>query len=76
MNNKYEGEDSSDEVCAERYRKLRRWMSSNVKEGWEEIERMGAVAAWMGWDHFDNYLDTLPECQYGLCSPPIEETHD
>lgn len=56
---------------AVRYKKLRRWMSSNVKEGWEEVERMGAVASWVGWDDFDAYLDALPECAVGLVSPPV-----
>lgn len=73
MKNKYEGEESSDEVCAARYRKLRRWMSSNVREGWQEVENLGAVAAWMSWEDFDNYLDSLPECTFGLCSFPAEE---
>ena len=73
MKNKYEGEESSDEVCAARYRKLRRWMSSNVREGWQEVERLGAVAAWASWEDFDDYLDSLPECTFGLCSLPVEE---
>lgn len=52
---------------AERYRKLRAWMSSNVKEGWQEVERLGAIAAYVNWDEFDKYLDELPECNVGLC---------
>jgi hypothetical protein len=64
---------------AMRYRKLRRWMSSNVQEGWEEVERCGAVAAWMSWDDMDEYLDALPECTFGLMSGPAKnqiETND
>lgn len=55
------------ETDAERYRKLRSWMSSNVKEGWQEVERLGAIAAYVNWDEFDKYLDELPECNVGLC---------
>jgi hypothetical protein len=52
---------------AERYAKLRRWMSSNVREGWTEVERLGALACYTSWDDFDAYLDELPECNVGLC---------
>jgi hypothetical protein len=55
---------------AERYKKLRRWMSSNVKEGWTEVENLGAIAAYMGWDEMDKALDGLPMCTVGLCSLP------
>lgn len=55
---------------ATRYKKLRNWMSSNVKEGWNVVCQPGAVAAWQGWDDFDEYLDSLPECDMGLCSKP------
>lgn len=51
---------------AARYHKLRGYMSSNVQEGWGEVERMGAVAAWMSWQDADAYLDALPECNVGL----------
>jgi len=51
---------------AARYHKLRGWMSSNVQEGWQEVERAGAVAAWMGWQEADAYIDALPECTVGL----------
>lgn len=51
----------------ERYRKLRRWMSSNVAEGWTEVERLAAIACYVDWDAFDQYLDDLPECNVGLC---------
>lgn len=53
---------------AARYRKLRRWMSSNVPEGWDEVEKLGAIACYMGWPDFDAALDTLPECNVGLCA--------
>ena len=52
---------------AERYRKLQRWMSSNVKEGWQEVESMGALCAYMSWGDMDRYLDELPDCNVGLC---------
>lgn len=52
---------------AERYRKLRRWMSSNVKEGWNEVEQLGAIGAYLDWDTFDAQLDSLPVCNVGLC---------
>jgi len=55
------------EPDALRYAKLRSWMSSNVKEGWQEVERLGAIAACVNWDEFDKYLDELPECNVGLC---------
>lgn len=51
---------------AERYRKLRRWMSGNVKESWQEVENMGALCAWESWDAMDEYLDSLSECNLGL----------
>jgi hypothetical protein len=50
-----------------RYRKLQLWMASNVKEGWLEIERMGAICANMSLEDMDHYLDSLPECTVGLC---------
>lgn len=55
-----------DKKDAERYRKLQGWMSSNVPEGWEKVEMMGGLCAWMSWDHMDMYLDSLPECNCGL----------
>ncbi|WP_338924322.1 hypothetical protein V0M98_32435 (plasmid) [Pseudomonas silesiensis] len=51
----------------DRYRKLQLWMASNVKEGWQEVERMGAVCANMSLEDMDQYLDGLPECSVGLC---------
>lgn len=57
---------------AERYRKLRRWMSSNVEEGWGKVKNLGAIACYVDWNAFDEYLDDLPECTVGLCSLPKE----
>lgn len=53
---------------ADRYTKLRRWMSSNVPEGWSKVEQLGAVAAWLSWADFDQMLDDLPECNVGQCA--------
>lgn len=52
---------------AERYRKLRRWMSSNVAEGWDEVTKLAAIAVYVSWDAFDAELDRLPVCNVGLC---------
>lgn len=52
---------------AARYRKLKEWMSSNVPEGWKEVENLGGIACHAGSDDFDAYLDSLPECNVGLC---------
>ena len=35
------------EKQAEHYRKLRGWMSNNVKEGWSVVEGLGAVVGGM-----------------------------
>lgn len=53
---------------AERYRKLRRWMSSNVAEGWTQVEQLAAIACYVSWDAFDESLDALPECNFGLAA--------
>lgn len=65
---------SANFVDAMRYRKLRNWMSSNVREGWSEVENLGGIACYVSWDEFDAYLDALPECNVGLCykRPPQE----
>ena len=62
------------ETDALRYRKLQRWMSSNVKEGWGVVEQLGAVAAWQGWDEMDQFLDSLEECNVGLCETKCDPT--
>jgi hypothetical protein len=46
-----------DQVDAERYRKLRAFMGRNQKASWDAIERLAAVACYVGVDHFDAYLD-------------------
>lgn len=55
---------------AARYAKLRRWMSINVDEGWRKIEMLGAIAAYMDMERFDEELDAMPECDVGLYTPP------
>ena len=67
--------DSVDIKNAQRYKKLQGWMGSNVEEGWDEVEKMGAICAWMGWDHMDLYLDYLDECNVGLCQRGENETN-
>lgn len=52
---------------AERYKKLRQWMSSGVQEGWGEVTQLGAIAQYLSWDDFDKQLDSLPACNLGLC---------
>lgn len=53
---------------AARYQKLQRYMGANVKEGgWDEVEKLGGVCAWMGFTDMDQYLDSMPECNAGLC---------
>lgn len=54
-----------------RYKKLRGWMSSNVPEGWNKVENLAAVAAYMSWETMDQELDALPECNLGLCAKPL-----
>lgn len=49
-------------------------MSSNVPEGWNEVERLGGIACYAGWDEFDAYLDALPECDVGLCYKRPEQS--
>jgi len=55
-----------DRTNASRYRKLRGWMSSNVQEGWQQVEQLAAIACYVDWDTFDLALDDLPECNVGL----------
>lgn len=67
---------SSVERDAERYRKLRGWMSSNVSEGWSKVEDLAAIACYMDWYHFDMVLDEMPECNVGLMykRPPVSQS--
>lgn len=57
---------TNDHNDAERYRKLRGWMSSNVKEGWCEVEKLAAIACYLSWDDFDANLDQMTDCNVGL----------
>ena len=59
---------------AERYRKLRRWMSSGIQVGWDEVAKLGAIATYLGWDDFDAELDRLPVCNIGLCEVQSERS--
>jgi hypothetical protein len=52
---------------AERYRKLQRWMASNVPEGWSIVEELGAITAYLSFEELDAQLDALPVCNVGLC---------
>lgn len=52
-----------------RLHKLLGWMSSGVKEGWDEVCRIGAVATYLGHPDALEYLDGLPECSAGLAAP-------
>ncbi|MNC14781.1 hypothetical protein D3C75_625690 [compost metagenome] len=63
-------------VCtdAERYRKLRGWMTAGVQEGWNEVEKLGAIGAYLSWDDFDSQLDSLPVCNVGLCEVLVERS--
>jgi len=58
---------TKNEQDALRYYKLRRYMGSNVEDGWKIVEQLGGVCAWLGFDNMDEYLDSLPECSVGMC---------
>ena len=60
---------------AERYRKLRGWMSSNVKEGWGRVTDLSAVFCYVSWQEGDSYLDNLPECNVGLMQKDAAIAH-
>lgn len=62
--NQYE----QDKLDAERYRRLREWMSTNVQEGWNEVSNLGAIGSYLTRDDFDGYLDGLGKCKVGLMS--------
>ncbi len=51
---------------AARYIKLRGWMSSNVEEGWEQVECLAAISCYIDFEAFDKHLDTMPDCNVGL----------
>jgi hypothetical protein len=46
-----------DAADAERYRKLRAYMGRNQEASWKAVERLAAVACYVGTDAFDEYLD-------------------
>jgi hypothetical protein len=46
--------------------KLLGYMGSNVKEGWDEVCRVGAVACYLSYPDALDYLDGLPVCNAGL----------
>jgi len=56
---------------AQRYEKLRRWMSTGVQEGWDEVTKLGAIGTYLDWDTFDSQLDGLPVCNVGLCEVQV-----
>jgi len=56
-----------------RYQKLRDWMGSNAKDGWDVVCQLGAVAAWEGYKAMDEYLDALPSCSFGLLAAAPKE---
>ena len=51
---------------AERYRKLRGWMSSKAKEDWYRVTELSGVFCYVSWEAGDSFLDGLPECNVGL----------
>lgn len=54
-------------MAENRLKKLLGYMSANVKEGgWEEVEKLGGVAGWMGFSDALQFLDSMPECNVGL----------
>lgn len=55
---------------AARYRKLQRWMSTNVPEGWAEVERLAGISTHVSFEMMDKMLDELPICNVGLCEVP------
>lgn len=56
---------------SDRYKKLRGWMSCNVPEGWQKVQNLAAVGAYVSFEDMDKEVDALPECTIGLCSPPV-----
>lgn len=60
-----------DAAKAKQLDKLMRYMGSGVSEGWAKIYEIGAVAAWTDIDSALAHLDSLPECNVGLCERPF-----
>lgn len=52
-------QNEQDRIDAERYRKLRLWMTLNAEPTWNEVCRLAAVGCYMGTDDFDHYLDDM-----------------
>lgn len=59
---------------SERYKKLRGWMSCNVPEGWQKVQNLAAVGAYVSFEDMDKELDALPECNIGLCAKAVTPT--
>lgn len=55
----------------DRLEKLLGYMGSNVKEGWDEVCKVGAVCAYVGRDEAEDYIDNLPACNVGLCGDGV-----
>ena len=51
---------------AERFRKLRGWMSSKALEDWYRVTELSGVFCYVSWEAGDSFLDGLPECNVGL----------
>lgn len=62
------GELDTAPTAEARLNKLLGWMSSNVKEGWDEVCRIAAVATYVSYEEAVVYLDQLPACTVGLCA--------
>jgi len=46
-------------------------MINSEKNGLEQVEHLEALARNVGWDFFDAYLDSLPECRVSLVKKPF-----
>jgi hypothetical protein len=64
------------EKDADRYHRLRGWMSRNVPEGWCKVEELGAIACYIGWEYFDEHLDGLGTCNVGLMEVPAAQSKE
>lgn len=65
---RWPGELDTAPTAEARLNKLLGWMSSNVKEGWDEVCRIAAVATYVSYEEAVVYLDQLPACSVGLCA--------
>jgi hypothetical protein len=57
-----------------RFHKLLGWMSSNVKEGWDQVCMVASVATYVSHPEACEFLDSLPECNVGLMAKPVGES--